>query len=76
MRHKDPDRAHVYYPLTNADKFRDQEQQEQTVLLLEDILSKFSGNWIGSSHGEEQSRVVFFTSEFQSKLRSGALLEG
>ncbi|MFG5379675.1 hypothetical protein [Yoonia sp. R2-816] len=76
MHHKDPDQARVYYPLTNADKFRDEEQQELGIGLLQDVLSKTTGNWVAHAHGREKTSNVFLTPEFQKKLRSGALLEG
>lgn len=76
LHQKDLDQSFVYHPLTNAAQFRSFEEQELAMTLMEDILSKISGDWVGIAHGKPQSATVIFTSEFQEKLQDGTFVEG
>ena len=64
------------YKMTNANKFADTKQQEFALTLLKDILSNFTGNWLGLAHGTEQSAEVVLTKELREKIEDGHFVEG
>ena len=64
------------YDYSNSDHFESKEQQEFALTLLEDILSNFTGSFLGQAHGKEQSADVLFTDELKEKIERGDFIEG
>jgi len=61
---------------SDGDKFENFEQQECMINLLVDMLSKFTIDWVGAAHGEEQNAGISLSETFLRKLKTGEYVEG
>ncbi|WP_305986464.1 hypothetical protein [Roseibium sp. MMSF_3544] len=74
FKHKDKYRARTYYPLTNAQRFSSQAQQDSALEFVVASLSKYT-TALSAAHGKKDIVEVLFSQSLDKRLRSGALID-